>query len=164
MNAFLYLFAFLYLVILIIIAKNDKKKIEIDKRFSSCGIIVSIMYIVYLYIVDASSIYINIIYLAIYIILIVLDICMLRKYAKNSYTIGILMLFNIILIFSGIEIYSYTMIITAIELLIYMIVEKIYQRKNGNKKLKINDIPVGFFVIAGNITILATLGLTKIIM
>lgn len=164
MNAFLYLFAFLYLVILIIIAKNDKKKIEIDKRFSSCGIIASIMYIVYLYIVDSSSIYINTIYLAIYIILIALDIFLLRKYAKNSYTIGILILFNIILIFSGIEIYLFTMMITAIELLIYMLVEKIYQKKNGNKKLKINDVPVGFFIVAGNITILVAIGLTKIIM
>ena len=46
--------------------------------------------------------------------LLTVDTIVLRRYAKNSYTIGILMLLNIILIFSEREILAYTMALTAI--------------------------------------------------
>ena len=76
------------------------------------------------------------------------------RYAKNSYTVGILMLFNIILIFSEVDIFAYTMSMTAIEILSYLLVLKINQKKNGNKKIKIDKIPVGYFVSASNIIVL----------
>ena len=63
------------------------------------------------------------------------DINLVKRYAKNSYTTGILMLFNIMLIFTGIDIFTYTIILTAIEILVCLLIAKIKQRDNGNKKV-----------------------------
>lgn len=159
----IYLFSVLYLSTLIIIAGIDQTHIKIEKDIITNGIIVSIMYIVYLYIIDPSSIYFNILCLAIYIMLLIADTIFLRRYARNSYTIGILMLLNIILIFSEIDIFIYTAIMASIEILIYIVISKIKQKKNGNKKIKFDEIPVGYFISASNIIILFVLALTQII-
>ena len=158
----MYLFTILYLTTLIIIAGIDQKYIEIDKRITTSGIIISMMYIVYLYIIDPSSIYFNTICLAIYLVLLTVDTIFLRRYAKNSYTIGILMLLNIILVFSEIEIFAYTMIMTTVEILIYMLILKINQKKNGNKKIKLDKVPVGYFISVSNIIVLFMLAFMQI--
>ena len=150
----MYLFTVIYLTILVIIAGVDNKYVNIEKKVITSGIIVAIMYIAFSYIIDPSSIYFNTMCLASYMILLIIDTIFLRKYAKNSYTIGILMLFNIILIFSEVDIFAYTMSMTAIEILSYLLVLKINQRKNGNKKIKIDKIPVGYFVSSSNIIVL----------
>lgn len=159
----MYLFTILYLTTLVIIAGIDKKYVNIDKKVITSGIILSIMYIVYLYIIDPSSIYFNTMYLASYMILLIIDTVFLRKYAKNSYTIGILMLFNIILVFSEIDIFAYTIAMTAIEILVYLLLLKINQKKNGNKKIKIDKIPVGYLASASNIIVLLGLAITQIV-
>lgn len=150
----MYLFTVTYLTMLVIIAGIDNKYVNIEKKIITSGIIVSIMYIVFLYIIDPSSIYFNTMCLASYMILLIIDTVFLRRYAKNSYTIGILMLFNIILIFSEVDIFAYTMSMTAIEIISYLLVLKINQKRNGNKKIKIDKIPVGYFVAASNIIVL----------
>ena len=150
----MYLFTVSYLTMLVIIAGIDNKYVNIEKKVITSGIIVSIMYIVFLYIIDPLSIYFNTMCLASYMILLIIDTVFLRRYAKNSYTVGILMLFNIILIFSEVDIFAYTMSMTAIEILSYLLVLKINQKKNGNKKIKIDKIPVGYFVSASNIIVL----------
>ena len=61
---------------------------------------------------------------------------------------------NIILVFSETKILAYTIAITAIEILIYLLILKINQKRNGNKKIKIDRIPVGYFVSASNIIVL----------
>ena len=61
------------------------------------------------------------------------------------------MLFDIIFMFTGADVFIYTLIITAIEILVYLLIEKIKQKKNGNRKIKLNDIPVGYFVSVSNI-------------
>ena len=159
----MYIFTILYLTILVIIAGIDKKYINIEKKVSTSGIIVSIMYIVYLYIIDPSSIYFNAVCLVLYIILLITDTICLRKYAKNSYTIGILVLYNIILVFSEVYIFAYTIAITAIEIVLYLLILKINQRKNGNKRIKIDRIPVGYFLSISNIIVLCVLAITQIV-
>lgn len=150
----MYLFTVTYLTMLVIIAGIDNKYVNIEKKVITTGIIISIMYIVFLYIIDPSSIYFNTMCLASYMILLIIDTVFLRRYAKNSYTVGILMLFNIILIFSEVDIFAYTMSMTAIEILSYLLVLKINQKRSGNKKIKIDKIPVGYFVAASNIIVL----------
>ena len=115
----------------------------------------SVLYIMYLYKIDSSRILFNIMYLGIYVVLLVVDNYIIKIHAKNSYTLGILMLFNIMVIFSGIDIFICTLIMTAVEILMYILVSKIKQKKNGNKKVKISDIPVGYFLGISNIFILA---------
>lgn len=150
----IYLFTALYLTVLILIAGIDKENIKIEKRILIFGIITSILYIVYLYSIEPSSIYINTISLGIYVILLVVDTSLLRMYAKNSYIVDILMLLNIILIFAETEMFIYTIIMSIIAILIYMILLKIKQKKTGNKKIKLSRIPVGYFISISNIIIL----------
>ena len=159
----MYLFTILYLTTQVIIAGIDKKYINIEKKVSTTGIIISIIYIVFLYIIDPSSIYFSIMCLAIYMVLLLIDTIFLRKYAKNSYTIGVLILFNIILVFSEVDIFAYTIAMTSVEILLYLLMQKINQKKNGNKKIKIDNIPVGYFVSASNIIVLLALAIEQII-
>ena len=149
----MYLFAVLYLTIIIIIAGIDKEYIKIEKKVITSGIIISMIYIIYLYLIDSSTIYFNSICLGVYLILLGLDTFLLKTYAKNSYVIGILMLLNIILIFSKIEIFYYTIIMTIVEILLYILILKMQQKKNGNKKIKFNEIPIGYFISVSNIII-----------
>lgn len=162
-SVIMYLFIILYLTTLVIIAGIDQKSIKIEKKMTTSGIIISLIYIVYLYIVDPSSIYFNTVCLAVYLILLTIDTILLRKYAENSYTIGILMLLNIILVFSETEIFAYTMVMTAIEIIIYMLILQLNKKKNGNKKIRLDKVPVGYFISVSNIAILFLLALLKYI-
>ena len=61
------------------------------------------------------------------------------------------MLFNIMVIFTGIDIFTYTIILTAIEILVCLLIAKIKQRDNGNKKVRLSDVPVGYFLCVSNV-------------
>ena len=162
-SAIMYLFTILYFTTLVIIAGIDKRYVDIEKKVVTVGIIISIIYIVFLYIIDSSSIYFNTMCLGIYMILLITDTILLRRYAKSSYTIGVLMLFNIILVFSEVDILAYTIAMTALEIILYLIIQKVKQKENGYKKVKISNIPVGYFVSASNIIILLVLAIIQII-
>lgn len=147
-------FTILYFTAIILISGIDKEYKKIDKRVLAYGIIISILYMIYLYTIDATSIYRYAIYLAIYIILLATDTFLLRRHAEDSYINDILILLNTILIFTGAEIFIMTVIMTIIAILIYMLIKNLIQKKVGNKKTKFNQIPVGYFIGASNIIIL----------
>lgn len=147
----IYIFTVLYAVFLISIAIVDKKYIKIEKNFLVYGIILSIFYMVYLYAVKATSIYYSIKYLAIHAILLVVDTFILRRYAKDSYIVKLLMLLNIIHIFTEKEISTYTIMITVVAILIYVGMLKIRGRETRNKKVRLDEIPVGYFLASSNI-------------
>ena len=149
----MYLFAISYITILIIIAGIDKEHIKIEKKVIISGIISSMIYMIYLYLIESSSIYFSVICLGIDLMLLVIDTFLLRRYAKSSYIISILMLLNIIFIFSKIEIFIYTTIISMVEVLLYILISQKRQKKNGNKKIKFNEIPIGYFIGVSNIII-----------
>ncbi len=149
-----YVFAILYFTALVLIAGIDKEHIKIDKRVLAYGIIISILYMIYLYTIDSASIYRYAIYLAIYIILLSVDTFLLRRFAKDSYTTNILMLLNIILIFTEEKMLFATIIMALASILIYVLIRKLEQIKVGSIKLKINEIPTGFFVCASNIILI----------
>ena len=65
-NIIIYIFVVLYLTAIILISGIDKEYRKIDKRVLAYGIIISIIYMIYLYTIDATSIYRYAIYLAIY--------------------------------------------------------------------------------------------------
>ncbi len=157
MNIAICIFMSFYIIYLFLIAIMDKKYLKIDKKVNVSGIVGAIIYILYLYIINPSSMKINLIYIGIYIILLIADTFIIKRYAKESYTIGILILFNTILIFSGIKIFAYTVVLTAIEILICMILAKVQQKNNGHKKINIGEIPVGYLLGTSNIfTLVAT--------
>lgn len=157
MNIAICIFMSFYIIYLFLIAIIDKKYLKIDKKVNVSGIVGAIIYILYLYKINPSSMKINLIYIGIYIILLIADTFIIKRYAKESYTIGILILFNTILIFSGIKIFAYTVVLTAIEILICMILAKVQQKNNGHKKINIGEIPVGYLLGTSNIfTLVAT--------
>ena len=150
----LYAFVILYLTAIILISGIDKEYRKIDKRVLAYGIIISIIYMIYLYTIDPTSIYRYAIYLALYIILLSLDTFFLRRYAKDSYIINILILLNMILIVTEVEIFIMTVIMSAMAILIYILLRKTLQKNVGNKKLKFEEIPIGFYIGASNIIVL----------
>ncbi|MCI8272508.1 MAG: prepilin peptidase [Clostridia bacterium] len=150
-NIIIYVFAILYLTAIILISGIDKEYIRIDKRVLAYGIIISILYMIYLYTIGDTSIYRYAIYLAVYIILLAADTILLKKYAKVSYIIEILILLNTILIFGGTAMFLMTVVMSVVAILIYMLLHKTVQKNVGNKKLKIEEMPIGFYIGASNI-------------
>ena len=153
-NLIIYIFAMIYISILIIIAGIDRDYSKIEKRVLAFGIISSIVYMLYLCIVDLASIYLNGIYLAIYMGLLIIDTFLLRRYAKDSYIINTLLLSVVILVYTDINTLIYTIILALIAIILYSLLLKRQQKKNGNKKIKIKDIPIGYFIAASNIIVL----------
>ena len=134
------IFLVLYLTLLILIAGIDKEKIQVEKSVLCYGVIVSIIYIVYLYIMENTSIYRYVIYIILFALLFLIENFLLKKQQKENYTIHILLLIIIMCIFTT-EITTFiTIIMTLIELIIYFIINKIYK-----------NIPIGFFLCVSNI-------------
>ena len=105
-NALIFLFSILYFTAIILIAGIDKEYRKIDRRVLAYGIIISIAYMIYLYTIEPTSIYRYAIYLAIYFILLTIDTFLLRRYAKDSYIVNLLMLLNLVLILEQRFIYA----------------------------------------------------------
>ena len=150
----LYGFVILYLTAIILISAIDKEYKKIDKRVLAYGIIISILYMIYLYTIDSTSIYRYAIYLAVYIILLSVDTFILRRYAADSYLMSILMLLNMILIVSEAEIFIMTVAMSIVAIVIYILLRKTLQKNVGNKKIKFEEIPIGFYIGASNIIVL----------
>lgn len=153
-NMIIYVFAMLYMSTLVIIGGIDKNYSKIDKKILAFGVVSSIVYMIYIFIVDSSSAKINIIYLAIYMVLLIIDSFLLRKFAKDSYIVNLLMLISIILVYSNLRILIYTLAMSVIAILMYYVILESQKKKNGNKKIKLNEIPVGFFIATSNIIVL----------
>ena len=86
----------------------------------------------------------------IHIILMTLDMFLLKKRAKDSYTIDTLILLNIMLMCWDVRILFYTIWITLLTILIDLIILKIRQKKSGNKQIKLSEVPIGFFLCVSN--------------
>jgi len=146
----IYVFAMLYITTLVLVGGIDRVYTKIDKRVIGFGIISSIIYMIYLCSVDMASIHVNIIYLTIYIMLLFIDTFLLRKYAKDSYIVNILMLLNIILAFTDLRVVIYTSMMAIMAVMLYALMQKTQKRR----KFKIKEIPVGYFIATSNIIVL----------
>lgn len=147
----IYVFAAAYVIFFIAISIVDKKKIKIDKKILTGGVVMSIIYMLYLYTLRAASIKWNIIYLGIYAILLAADTFILRRYAKDSYIIKILMLLNIIWIYVDTQMTIYTLMIAALATAIYIFLLSVEKKRKGNKRIRIEEVPVGYFIGASNL-------------
>ena len=150
----IYIFGMIYISILVLIGGIDKNYSKINKSVLAFGVVSSILYMIYLFVIDLSSVNLNIKYLFVYMILLLVDAFLLRKFAKDSYLINLLILISIISVYSNFIILVYTLILAMISIMLYTIILKSQQRKNGNKKIKISEIPIGFFIASSNIIVL----------
>lgn len=149
-----YCFIVLYVSFIIIIAGIDKENRKMDKLVSVYGIVISIMYMVYLCIVEQANIYRYGIYLISYIIVLLLDTITLRRYAKDSYVTGILLMVITMVIFTGEYITENAIIFTLLAIFFYMLICKIKERKRRNKKSEeqiANKLSIGFFLGTFNV-------------
>ena len=134
----IYVFAMLYGSALVLIAGIDRNYLKIEKNVLAFGIISSLVYMIYLCLIDFACVYLNLIYLVIYMILLILDSFLLRRYAKDSYIINILLLLTMIIAFTDLRTLTYTVVMAFIAIGLYAVILKFQQKKNGNKKIKIN--------------------------
>ena len=152
------IFGALYIATLFIVAGIDKERIEIEKPVLLFGFICVTMYMIYLYVVDKNtSIYRYVIYLAITCLLMLFSIGYLRKKGKDSYTIDILMLSMIMILYTYEAVYIYTVIFTLLAISIQLILNKLSVKKYKcvkNVKVENSKIPVGFYMCTANILML----------
>lgn len=152
-----YCFMVLYLTFIILMAGIDKENRKIDKLVSIYGIVISIMYMIYLCIVVQTNIYRYIIYLIFYIIVLLLDTITLKKYAKNSYVTGILLTIITMAIFTGEYITENAIIFTLLSITFYILLYKIKERRKRKKKSEeqiANKICIGFNLGTFNVIML----------
>ena len=89
-SAMPFIFMILYFTAIILISAIDKEYRNINKKVLAYGIIISLLYMIYLYVIDPTSIYRYAIYLAIYIVLLGINTFILRKFAKDDYYIDLM--------------------------------------------------------------------------
>lgn len=145
-----YAFFVLYFTFIILMSGIDKEYRKINKPVLMFGIIISIIYIVYLYMIDQNSIYRYAIYLAFFIILLIADTITLKKHSKNSYTYSILLSIIIMAVFTGEFATISAIITTLLGIAIYLIINKL--KNNENKKIEYNkQIPIGLYLSISNL-------------
>ncbi len=150
-------FMIFYITFIILVAGIDKENRKIDKLVSVYGIVISIMYMVYLYIVEQANIYRYGIYLICYIIVLLLDTITLKKYAKNSYVTGILLMILTMIIFTGEYITQNAIIFTLLAISLYLFMYKISERKKRKKHTEeqiTNKLSIGLFLGTFNVLML----------
>ena len=156
LSTFVYfVFGLLYFATLFIIAGIDKEKIQIEKSVLLFGYIVETIYIMYLYIVEHDpNIYRYAIYLGIICLFVILDITILRKKAKNSYPIEILLLCMMILTFTFEAVTIFSIGITLFAIAFTLILKKIINLKQKSVKKtrkEITKIPIAFYLCVANV-------------
>ena len=148
-------FLVLYFTFIILMAGIDKENRKIEKSVTMYGIIISIMYMIYLCIIEKASIYRYGIYLICYIIMLIIDTLTLKKTAKNYYINGIILTIITMAIFTEGEIALYSLLIVLVSIVIYMAIEKFKIRKKRNQKVEIgNQITIGYSLAVANVSIL----------
>ena len=149
-------FVILYLTFIILMAGIDKENRKIDKAVNVYGIVISIMYMVYLCIVEKANIYRYGIYLIIYIIILALDTITLKKYAKSTYVNGILISIITMIQFTGEYVTANAIILTLLAIAIYLLLYKIKNRRNRNLKTDkelSKNLSIGFYLGVSNVVI-----------
>ena len=110
------------------------------------------MYIVYLYIIEKTSIYRYVIYLSLFLILLILDTINLKKNAKNSYTYSVLMILMIMAVFTGEYVTISAVISTLLLIALTLLIKKIRKNKNTKTTEQYNKrIRIGFYLSITNI-------------
>ena len=111
------------------------------------------MYIIYLYIIEKTSIYRYVIYLVLFTLLLLLDTITLKKHAKNNYTYSILITIIIMTIFTGEYVTIGSIITVAIAAFITLIINKLKKIKNRRIIKQYNQkIKIGLCLSISNIT------------
>lgn len=152
-NAIFFIFVSLYLTLIILIGGIDKENRKIERPILAYGIIISLIYIIYLYIVEKASLLRYAIYLVAFIVMLLLDNVTLKKYRKNNYLNGLLMLILIMAVFTGEYVTINTIIVTILAIALYLLIRKIVdkiRKTEDTEKILNKDISIGYFLCMSN--------------
>ncbi len=142
-------FLLLYISVLFIIAGIDKENIKIEKSVLIFGFVIELLYIIYQYTLDNSSVYQYVMYLSILVIVLLVLRRILKSNENRKYILQNFYLSIYMLIFSGIETYILTLLLSLLMILFY----------KKTKKQKENNIPYGFYLSISNILLIAILNI-----
>ena len=151
-----YSFIVLYLTYIIIICGIDKENRKMDKYVNIYGIAIAIMYMIYLYIVEGANIYRYVIYLSLYILILLFDTITLKKFAKSTYLIGILLMLVTMCVFTSEFVTANAIILTLLAIAIYILLYKLQNKLNKSRKTDkqiSGEISIGFYLGASNVII-----------
>ena len=154
-----FIFSLIYLLVLIGIAIIDKKEHKISKKILLVGFIVEAIQIIYLYINNKYHLIEYLIYLAIFIILLVIDTFIIRKKGESLYVLQILMLCMYMAIFTDKYIFAVTVIYTLLVIGLYILIGKIstIRKRRVIKKQNAKELaklPIGFYLCIADILVL----------
>ena len=149
-------FGILYFCTLFIIAGIDKEKRTIQKSVLVYGLIIETIYIIYLYIVGQANIYRYTIYLIAMLIFVLFDIYLLRRKGKSNYTLQVLTLCMLMVLFTGESIFILTVIYTLLALAIDTLLTKLVSHKKYKKvEVEHKEVkPIGFYLCITNTILL----------
>lgn len=154
-----FIFSIIYLLVLIGIAIIDKKEHKISKKILLVGFIVEAIQIIYLYINNKYHLIEYLIYLAIFIILLVIDTVIIRKKGESLYVLQILMLCMYMAIFTDKYIFAVTVIYTLLVIGLYILIGRIstIRKRRVIKKQNAKELaklPIGFYLCIADILVL----------
>lgn len=143
----------LYITFIFLVCGIDKEFRKIEKSLLVYGLIISTFYILYQLLCLKQNIFVYIIYLAVCLVLMIINKNRLKKEKSNLYTYDILILVFIMSIFTSELITIYTINTTLMAIGLYMILKKIKYRKYISKN-ESKGISIGFFLGIINISYL----------
>lgn len=154
-----FIFSLIYLLVLIGIAIIDKKEHKISKKILLVGFIVEAIQIIYLYINNKYHLIEYLIYLAIFIILLVIDTVIIRKKGESLYVLQILMLCMYMAIFTDKYIFAVTVIYTLLVIGLYILIGRIstIRKRRVIKKQNAKELaklPIVFYLCIADILVL----------
>ena len=143
----------LYFTCLLIIGGIDKERKQIQKAVLVYGIVIDMLYIIYMCIFNQASAYGYLVYLCILALIIIIDISVIKKKLDTNYTLQILALLIIIVLFSGEMITYFTILLTIIWIAIISL--KIQLKKNkAVKKEQSLQLSIGYYLAITNIILI----------
>ena len=150
-------FIFIYVTIMIV-SGIDKESKSINKSVIIFGVIMELMYIVYLCIVENANIYGYVIYLVFMFVLFLIDYILKMRNGESTYLIGVLMFCMYLNLCIGSYLLLIVAIVTAIISILYNIINQVkYATKDSadilNESIK-KELPVGFFLGISTIIII----------
>ena len=132
--SFITIILYVSYIILAIIA--DKENRCMPPEVFAYGVLIALIYIIYMCIVENASIYNNIAYLLIMTFLLLVNILSTKKRAQSSYLIDLLTMLLIMLIFTGKVAGILTITGTLLSIALYIFINKIKDSKTKGKKSK----------------------------
>lgn len=153
-----FLFYVLYIVTLFIISGIDHEKKVIEKSVLLFGILISICFMIYVCIAKQAVIYTYIILMVGIALLLILDIVFLKSKFTENYAINILLLSLIMVNFSGVEVFYYTIILCLFIIGIRLTIININNRLKSKSVTKaISEkcqLPIGYYLAISNICLM----------